>query len=70
MEHSLPPQFRFTFARRGVSFEREDESAYTVLVGSWRVSARLENVRRNAERDQDPDVITRFVDHVLRFHQA
>lgn len=59
--------FEAELAKRGISFEREDESAYTVQVGSWTVSANLDNVRRNAERDQDPEVITRFVDHILRF---
>jgi hypothetical protein len=59
--------FEAELAKRGVSFEKEDESAYRVEVGSWVVSARLDNIRRNAERDEDPSVIVRFVDHVLNF---
>jgi hypothetical protein len=59
--------FEAELAKRGVSFEREDESAYSVHVGTWRVTASLDNVRRNAERDQDPDAIIRFMDHVLGF---
>jgi hypothetical protein len=59
--------FEAELTKRGVSFQKEDESVYRVEVDGWIVSASLENVRRNAEREQDEGVVTRFVDHVLGF---
>src|SRR6476620_2535379 len=59
--------FEAELARRGVSFVREDEHIYRIQVGDWTVSANVENVRRNAERDEDPGIVVRFVDHVLGF---
>lgn len=59
--------FEAELRKRGVPFEKEGDLSYRVEVGGWIVSASLENVGRNAERDQDEGVITRFVDHVLAF---
>src|SRR6188768_1982038 len=59
--------FEAELSRRGVSFEREEEFVYKVEVGRWTVSASLENVRRNAERERDPLLIVRFVEQVLSF---
>jgi hypothetical protein len=52
-------------SRRGFSFVREDQDTYRVHLERWEVTANLANVRRNAERDQDPDAIRRFVGKVL-----
>ena len=41
--------------------------ANAIFEAELTVSANLENIRRNAERDQDEGVVTRFVDHVLGF---
>jgi hypothetical protein len=57
--------FEKELSRRGFSFVREDENTYRVHLERWEITANLVNVRRNAERDQDPDAIRRFVDKVL-----
>jgi hypothetical protein len=57
--------FEEELSRRGCTFIRDDENTYRVHVNGWDVTARLDNIRRNAERDQDPDAIRRFVDTVL-----
>jgi hypothetical protein len=57
--------FEDELSRRGVSFVKEEEYVYRVTSHGRTISASLENVRRNAERDQDPDAIRRFVDKVL-----
>ena len=59
--------FEAELAKRGASFQKESDFVYRVEVDGWIVSASLENVRRNAERDQDEGVIARFVEHVLAF---
>src|SRR5688572_28966830 len=57
--------FEEELSRRGLSFVREDDDTYRVQLERGEVTANLVNVRRNAERDQDPDAIRRFVDKVL-----
>jgi hypothetical protein len=57
--------FEEELSRRGFSFVRESEHEYRVDREGWKITANLANVRRNAERDQDPDAIRRFVDRVL-----
>lgn len=57
--------FEDELARRGLNFVREDELTYQIALGDLDVTANLENVRRNAERDADPDAIRRFVDKIL-----
>ena len=59
--------FEAELGRRGVAFRREADLLYRVEPGRWTVTASLENVSRNAQRDEDPDVIVRFVDHLLTF---
>ncbi len=57
--------FEEELTRRGFSFVRETDDVYRLQVEGCEVTASLANVRRNAERDQDPDVVKRFVDRVL-----
>ncbi len=57
--------FEEELSRRCLSFEREDEDNYRVQLECGEVLANLANVRRNAERDQDPEAIRQFVDQVL-----
>jgi len=49
--------FEEELSRRGFSFVREDQDTYRVHLERWEVTANLANVRRNAERDQDPDAM-------------
>ncbi len=51
---------------RGLAFERIDDDAYKITVDGTEVTASLTNVRRDAERDADPDRVRRFVAEVLR----
>ena len=62
--------FEGELAKRGVAFQREGDFVYRVEIDGWIVSASLENVRKNAERDADQGVIMRFVDHVLAFSMS
>jgi hypothetical protein len=57
--------FEDELSRRGTSFVREGAHEYRIRRGTSMVTANLTNVRRNAERDGDPDLIRRFVDKVL-----
>jgi hypothetical protein len=57
--------FEQELSQRGIAFEKDGEDRYRIKMGEWKISASLENVRRNAERDEDPDAIRRFVDHLL-----
>ncbi|HVJ15295.1 MAG TPA: hypothetical protein VM686_07635 [Polyangiaceae bacterium] len=59
--------FEAELARRGLTFSKEDDLVYQIQVGGWDLSVNLDNARRNAERDQDPGVITRFVENILGF---
>jgi hypothetical protein len=59
--------FEAELSQRGVSFEMDEEAVYKVQVGRWTVSASLENVGRNAEREGDPSLIVQFVDQILAF---
>ena len=57
--------FEEELSRRGIAFVRESEHEYSIEAGGSRITANLFNVRRNAERENDPDAIRRFVDKVV-----
>jgi len=57
--------FEDELSRRGCSFVRVDEQRYCFEVEGSSVTVNLENVRRDAEREGDPDAIRRFVDTVF-----
>ena len=58
--------FEDELARRELSFVQQDQDTYRVRLECGEVTANLANVRRNAERDQDPDAIRRFVGQVIQ----
>ena len=62
--------FEEELSRRGLSYVREDEQTYRVQLEGWEITATLANIRRNAERDQDPAAIRRFVDRVIETFPA
>jgi hypothetical protein len=57
--------FEDELSRRGIAFVRKNDDEYSIEVDRFKVTANLFNVRRNAERDNDPETIRRFVDRVL-----
>lgn len=57
--------FEEELSRRGFAFVREGTHEYRVHLDGWEITASLTNVRRNAERDQDPDAIRKFAASVL-----
>jgi len=59
--------FERELRRRGAVFVRSgsDGDTYEVVLGDGRVTATLDNVARDLERDGDPERIVRFVDSVL-----
>lgn len=57
--------FEAELERRGLGFERNDELTYRVRLSGGDVSVSLENLRRDVERDGDPDAIGRFVETVV-----
>jgi hypothetical protein len=57
--------FEDELSRRGIAFAKDDDLTYRVQLDGGEVTASLGNVWRNAERDEDPDVIKRFVDKLL-----
>lgn len=62
--------FEAELARRGLAFVRDGADEYRIQIGSIEVVTTLANVRRNAERDDDPGAIKRLVDHVLQVSVA
>jgi hypothetical protein len=62
--------FEEELARRGLVGERDGEHRYRVQVGDLSIHVNLENIRRNAEREGDPDVIRRFVAQVIHIGTA
>ncbi len=57
--------FEEALRARGLKFERDDAGVYSFEANGMPMTASLENVRRNAERDGDPEAIARFVDKLL-----
>ncbi len=56
--------FRAELDRRGISYSVTSEGLYDVDVGGTTLSASLENIRRNYERDGNLEAITEFVDRL------
>lgn len=65
MKFDVNAIFEAELTRRGLAFLQEDQDTYRIQLESGEVTAYLANIRRNAERDQDPDAIGSFVDQVL-----
>ena len=57
--------FEEELAKRGLTFEREGQDLYHLKVHGAALTINLENARRNAERDGDPEVIRDFVATIL-----
>jgi hypothetical protein len=57
--------FEQELATRGLAFERDGDDLYRVCVNGLELTINLENARRNAERDGDPDGIRDFVAQIL-----
>lgn len=57
--------FEEELTRRQLSFRRTDKNIYVLSNRGLNITANLENIRRNAERDGDAEAIRRFVDHIL-----
>jgi hypothetical protein len=57
--------FEEELARRGLAFERDGEWCYRFLLRGVELIVNLENVARNAEREDDPSMIRRFAEQVL-----
>jgi len=62
--HTADELFRTELKKRGITFATTAEGLYEVKVGEQTVTVSLENVRRDYERDGDPDAIVRFVDRI------
>lgn len=62
--------FEEELAKRGLVGERDGEDRYRIQVGDLSLKVNIENVRRNAERDGDPDVIRQFVAQVIHIGTA
>jgi len=57
--------FEQELSRRGLEYVRQDDFTYQIQLDGTEVSVNLTNVVRNAERDDDPGVVTRYVDRVI-----
>jgi hypothetical protein len=66
MKRTTRTIFEDELSRREIAFERSDEGTYRLQVDGGTIVASLENIRRNAERDNDPEAVRRFVDHLVR----
>jgi hypothetical protein len=58
--------FEQELSARSITFVKDGEDEYRLHLEGWEISVTLANVRRDAERDRDPDAIRRFVDTVLK----
>ncbi len=56
--------FRAELKRRGIAYTFTFEELYQVEVQGQTIMVNLDNIRRNYERDQDPEAIVRFAERV------
>ena len=52
--------FQLELAYRNLAFTMTDDGLYEIQIGDVTATVNLENIRRNYERDNDADAITRF----------
>lgn len=52
--------FQAELDQRGLQYELQSDGLYKVTVGDLTATVNLDNIRRNYERDNDRDAITRF----------
>ena len=56
--------FRSELNERGIDYSTTAEDLYAIRLDDQTVTVSLENIRRDYERDGDPDAIVRFVDRI------
>lgn len=61
----VPAQFEAELRTRGLVFRRDEEGGYRIDLDAGEITASLENIRRNVERDGDVSAIARFVDQIV-----
>jgi len=58
--------FEDELGRRQIPFQRSDDGLYRLQIEGVTISASLDNIRRDAEREDDPEAVRRFVDQLVR----
>jgi uncharacterized protein YtpQ (UPF0354 family) len=62
--HTADQIFRSELDKRGIRHSETPEGLYEVRINDQSVTVSLENIRRNYDRDGDPDAIVQFVEKI------